>query len=256
MAETSDTVTSLDPVQGLIDFVNDVKPYHTKIVEVLVEYVYDEPTNASINETIKIDVTDYLDTVVETYYMMLRTDATTNCVVIMGDFASVFVTGVAFRIEGTTLATENGIYSSITTLDQQKSKYYDFATVCDENELVPKDENTKKIFQKIMTDKSLLIHIPKLLEAIYDDLPCDMFCTIHENIHNVTIDADGTIRLCLRIRGIKTPSKKFVEYIDMDGKISEELSSNMASDYRNRCRGCIWTCMYMSNMFSQDIVDH
>ena len=114
MAETSDTVTSLDPVQGLIDFVNDVKPYHTKIVEVLVEYVYDEPTNASINETIKIDVTDYLDTVVETYYMMLRTDATTNCVVIMGDFASVFVTGVAFRIEGTTLATENGIYSSVS----------------------------------------------------------------------------------------------------------------------------------------------
>lgn len=32
----------IDPVQGLVDFVNDIKPYHTKILEVLVEYVHEE----------------------------------------------------------------------------------------------------------------------------------------------------------------------------------------------------------------------
>ena len=31
--------TTLDPVQGLVDYVLEIKPYHTKVVEVLVEYI-------------------------------------------------------------------------------------------------------------------------------------------------------------------------------------------------------------------------
>lgn len=40
----------LDPVQGLVDYVNDIKPYHTKIVEVLVEYVYEDQVGVTIGE--------------------------------------------------------------------------------------------------------------------------------------------------------------------------------------------------------------
>lgn len=40
----------LDPVQGLVDYVNDVKPYHTKIIEVLVEYVHEDKINVTILE--------------------------------------------------------------------------------------------------------------------------------------------------------------------------------------------------------------
>lgn len=41
-------VRTLDPVQGLADYVNDIKPYHTKIIEVLVEYVYEEKVNVTV----------------------------------------------------------------------------------------------------------------------------------------------------------------------------------------------------------------
>jgi len=40
----------LDPVQGLVDYINDIKPYHTKVVEVLVEYVYGEAVDINIEE--------------------------------------------------------------------------------------------------------------------------------------------------------------------------------------------------------------
>lgn len=39
---------TLDPVQGLVDYVLDIKPYHTKIVEVLVEYVHAEAVDVTI----------------------------------------------------------------------------------------------------------------------------------------------------------------------------------------------------------------
>lgn len=45
-----DTIKILDPVQGLIDYVNDIKPYHTKVIESLVEYVGQEFVNVSIFE--------------------------------------------------------------------------------------------------------------------------------------------------------------------------------------------------------------
>lgn len=42
------SIKQLDPVQGLVDYVLDVKPYHTKIIEVLIEYVFNEPVNVTI----------------------------------------------------------------------------------------------------------------------------------------------------------------------------------------------------------------
>lgn len=39
-----------DPIQGLIDFVNEVKPYHTKIIEVLVDYIYEETMKVGFEE--------------------------------------------------------------------------------------------------------------------------------------------------------------------------------------------------------------
>jgi hypothetical protein len=42
--------STINPTQGLIDYVGDVKPYHTKILDVLVEYVYTEQINTTIRE--------------------------------------------------------------------------------------------------------------------------------------------------------------------------------------------------------------
>lgn len=50
MADLVESLMRIDPTQGLIDYVNTVKPYHSKILDVLVEYVYREQISASIDE--------------------------------------------------------------------------------------------------------------------------------------------------------------------------------------------------------------
>ncbi len=46
------TTSSLDPVQGLIDYVLEIKPYHTKIMEVLVDYIHTDCINTKITEAL------------------------------------------------------------------------------------------------------------------------------------------------------------------------------------------------------------
>lgn len=47
----------IDPLKGLVDYVNDIKPYHTKILEVLIEYVYQDRVRAIVvdSHTLVID---------------------------------------------------------------------------------------------------------------------------------------------------------------------------------------------------------
>lgn len=41
-------LVALDPIQGLIDYVQNIKPYHTKVFETLVEYIYTDFVNVNI----------------------------------------------------------------------------------------------------------------------------------------------------------------------------------------------------------------
>lgn len=50
------TLNTRDPVQGLIDYVQDVKPYHTKILEVWVEYIYGDEIHAAIKDEMKMQI--------------------------------------------------------------------------------------------------------------------------------------------------------------------------------------------------------
>lgn len=152
--------------------------------------------------------------------------------------------------------SENGIYSSITTLDDAKNKYYDFTRVDDMKELVPKDNAIKEQFDKIKADKTLLIHMPELLDEIYKMLPSNGFCHLDKNVHNVTIDADGSFRLCLRIRGVDCPTLKWDQIIDSNGIIQPQFKDVISRDIRRYCQGCGWTCTIMSLMFSEQIVNH
>lgn len=45
-----------DPVQGLVDYVLDIKPFHTKIVDVLIEYIYTDPLNVKITDELQIHI--------------------------------------------------------------------------------------------------------------------------------------------------------------------------------------------------------
>lgn len=46
-------IKQLDPIQGLIDYVNDIKPYHSKVIEVMIEYVYDDVVNMRVDDAIQ-----------------------------------------------------------------------------------------------------------------------------------------------------------------------------------------------------------
>lgn len=41
---------SIDPTDGLVQYVQTIKPYHTKILDILVEYVYAESINATLTD--------------------------------------------------------------------------------------------------------------------------------------------------------------------------------------------------------------
>ncbi|KKK94082.1 hypothetical protein LCGC14_2686430, partial [marine sediment metagenome] len=45
-----------DPIQGLIDYVNEIKPFHTKILETAVTYAQSEDIDIVISEEFFLDV--------------------------------------------------------------------------------------------------------------------------------------------------------------------------------------------------------
>jgi MoaA/NifB/PqqE/SkfB family radical SAM enzyme len=149
-----------------------------------------------------------------------------------------------------------GIYSSITAIDLKKSPYYDFSTIDDEFCQIPQNDRMASQFFRIMANKDLKVHIPELLLDLYNALPSNMMCKIHEDVHNVTIDADGTFRLCLRIRGQYVPSLKNQNVLNSDGRIEPFFKTALKKDYDDYCKGCNWTCMLMSGKFSNNIQYH
>jgi len=148
--------------------------------------------------------------------------------------------------------TELDINSDITFIDISKSEYYDFSNVTDENVLVKKSPNVQNELKKII-DSKLNVHMAEtLLPKIYNDLPSNMDCEIEKNIHNLTVDADGTIRLCLRIRGVYTPEKiKLSNLFEKDFSLNPRLKPMLTRDKVHYCRLCNWTCMRMSQIISK-----
>jgi len=139
--------------------------------------------------------------------------------------------------------SSNGIVSDITFIDIAKTKYYDFSNITDDNILVNKNNDLLDLFEKL---KKLNVHMADiLLPKIFDILPSNFNCNIQNNIHNITIDSDGSIRLCLRIRGIETPKNKLFDYLS-NNDIIDDLINNVKLDKLRYCCGCNWTCPIMT----------
>jgi len=149
--------------------------------------------------------------------------------------------------------TEKGINSDITFIDIAKSPYYDFSNVTDERLLVNKSQELRDIINKIIDDK-LNVHMRDiLLPAIYDILPSNLDCKIEKDVHNITIDSDGSIRLCLRIAGVKTQSTfNLLNFLDENENLYKSLKVSLAEDKEKYCLGCNWTCQIMSSLTSKN----
>jgi len=155
------------------------------------------------------------------------------------------------------ILSENDIWSSITTIDDQKDNHYDFSNVNKGSPLMTTpDLRTRLIFDEIQKDKTLKVHMPELLDSLYEVLPANMKCRIHENVHNVTVDADQTFRLCLRVEGTEASKISVLDGIDSKGNITQNLIDAFEKDYKSYCKGCNWTCMLMSSKYASQIVTH
>lgn len=149
--------------------------------------------------------------------------------------------------------TDRGINSDITFVDISKSPYYDFSDVENGSILVRKSQLVRDTFNRII-DEKLNVHMRDiLLPKIYDSLPSEFNCNIDEDFHNLTVDADGSVRLCLRIGGIATPENfNLFNVLDDNGNLNEYLKEMISYDKKKFCLNCNHSCFMMSEISSNN----
>jgi MoaA/NifB/PqqE/SkfB family radical SAM enzyme len=154
--------------------------------------------------------------------------------------------------------SDEGITSDITVLDISKNEWYDFSSVTNPELLVQKTPEIKEIFERLV-NSTYLIHMKEnLVNMIYDILPANLDCEFEKpgKWSNISIDSDGMLRMCLRIRGDKISLIEFDSLVQEDGDMLTYLQKILAKDKRDLCRGCSWTCALMSKLDSSGIINH
>lgn len=151
--------------------------------------------------------------------------------------------------------SSGGIYSSITAIDINKNYAYDFSAYSSEKHLIKDSKKLTKLYKQLMDDDSLLIHMKDIiLEELFRHIDSTYDCQMEEDIHNLTIDADGRIRTCLRISG-GFAINAFDDFNVLTPKslndphrytLHRYLSDSLKADKFNLCKGCNHTCVMMS----------
>jgi MoaA/NifB/PqqE/SkfB family radical SAM enzyme len=141
-----------------------------------------------------------------------------------------------------------GICSDLTFVDIAKNSWYDFSNVYGTEQLVRPSLRLAGELVKILDDRKCNVHMKHyLLEKIFDILPAKLDCFLEQGIHNITIDADGSIRLCLRIRGVHTPKyNSLMNLFVQRREVSYQVREALIRDKRNYCQLCNHTCQLMS----------
>ena len=152
--------------------------------------------------------------------------------------------------------SKHEIYSDITFVDIAKSRYYDFSNIRDKEDLVQPTFKLAAELKRIMDDQNLLVHMKEtLIPWMFDTLPSNFDCELEKGVHNLTIDADGSLRLCLRIRGIQTPKYHVNDLIDGEDLLPEMIKEMIAIDKLSLCRLCNHTCLMMSKHINDNKED-
>jgi organic radical activating enzyme len=156
--------------------------------------------------------------------------------------------------------TGYGICSDLTVLDIAKNNYYDFSTITDPNLLVPKTPEVKKVFDDLINSTYNMHMKEHLLPEIYNILPAELDCNLkRNNLHNITIDSDGFLRLCLRIRGVEITQYNALDLLLPDGEPTiyrSHLEKAIEVDKEKVCEKCSWTCAIMSQMNYEEVLKH
>lgn len=156
---------------------------------------------------------------------------------------------LSYLEELVTTLSENEIYSDITFVDIAKSPYYDFSNVSDKDALVKPTFELARMFQRMLDNDHLLIHMKDvLLPMMFDTLPSNFDCELEKGVHNVTVDADGKMRLCLRIRGELSTHIHVSEIFEKENPslITKKFYDLLTYDKTSFCRLCNHSCLMMS----------
>lgn len=152
------------------------------------------------------------------------------------------------------ILSSKGINTDITFVDIAKNESYDFSAITDRSCLVkPTFELADELITCVRFGKR--VHMADtLIPRIFNGLPSNYNCKLENGLHNLTIDSDGSVRLCLRIRGSITPRKKIHEYFNSEDPegLFHELRSYQTIDKHYECEGCNWTCIEMSKLLREN----
>jgi sulfatase maturation enzyme AslB (radical SAM superfamily) len=133
------------------------------------------------------------------------------------------------------------IWVRITLLDWAKSEFYDFAEN-DKND-IPHRRTILRLSRKLieMKEKGYLIHNSfKWLNSLPENAFKPIFCS--KPWDSLSIDSDGRLRLCLRIRGSEVPKYSVSDLFN--SKIEKEIVKAFREDMKMFCSGCNWDCIF------------
>jgi len=154
------------------------------------------------------------------------------------------------------LMTDNNITSDITFVEIAKNPWYDFSTIKDESLCVIPSDSVVDVFYRLVGSDYKIHMRETVLPDLLNHLPYNLNCYLEEDLHNITIDSDGRLRLCLRIRGEYVSIFNLDNMFDNNGNIILELTKLYGVDKTAHCEGCIWSCAIMSQLDSNDIINH
>jgi len=160
--------------------------------------------------------------------------------------------------------TKRKIHADVFPVETRYNKYYDFTAPVDHDLLLPFNKDVIKTLEKIYKRSKkgeLLIIGDEVIKYMMNFLPQNYMCKIPESFSTMTIDSNGKVRLCMRIKGTECENLGLTvpDILSKNGsykkKISDKLSKAMMLDMQNYCRGCMWTCAMFSDLEHQGLID-
>jgi len=152
---------------------------------------------------------------------------------------------------------------SITAYDAPKSIFYDFSwyegcsKFVNEYRLSKNNEDLEHVLMSIYKYNKDNIHCPETIPLLLENISSTYVdCGLYKN--TITIDSDGQLRLCLRIRG-----QINIDALDLFSRhyslysLEKELELPFKNNYDKYCSGCNWTCPMMNqvsqNTFQEEV---
>ncbi|MEM5866359.1 MAG: radical SAM protein [Candidatus Aenigmatarchaeota archaeon] len=154
------------------------------------------------------------------------------------------------NIEGAVESFGKRFWFEITLLDWKRNRFYDFSSFENVTNLIPKISKVKVLGRKLIRFKKegFLIHNTDLwLKSMYKYVDSGFICK--KPYYSLTIDSDGKLRLCYRIRGVRLPN---FSIFDLPEKEKEILKA-YKEDLKMCCLGCNWDCQFESEFAGQKV---